>query len=59
MAKSRIGDVVFLRLGAKSGKVRDQDGVYREFVADDPVSYGEQVRFIEDVEQGRAVTKKR
>ena len=54
--KSEVGDIVYVRLGGKAGKVRAQNGAYREFIADDPVGFGDQVQY--DLEEGRAFIRK-
>lgn len=60
MPKQEEGKIVYVRLGGKAGKVRGPSGAYREFVvvADDPVSYGDQVLY-ELNDEGKATIRKR
>ena len=51
-----MGDIVYVRLGGKAGKVRAPNGAYREFIADDPVGFGDQVQY--DLEDGKAFVRK-
>lgn len=57
MATQEVGDIVYVRLRGKAGKVRAQNGAYREFIADDPVSFGDQVQY--DLKDGTAYIRKR
>ena len=58
MPKVGQGKIAYVGLGGRRGKVRASSGAYVEFIADDPVSYGDQVQY-ELGEDGKAKVRQR